>query len=354
MGHPQAEAINILSGVLNELFGGDVAIKSELRRCAHVCRILGWSQRLTRFQNELDGYPDAADLPWYRKSVRGCTEWQVTGGIYTVVDTVVEDAYCSEKSPPKHVEMDLRAGIDWILSATQSGYFESTGRKSSRHIRFRNKDVETEERNVYDGRAFQTVIKNIENDVFDFASKSYAVLGYGDAVQDVWQAFRAKVEECLVPLGFGNHLDAIRSGLNSLNPQEWRNAMWSCRDILHDLATHLWRDQRDIYEYLPGQGRNGKLRVTESDYVNRLGAYLHQKGIAGRLGAYLRAEMERVYHSIITLNELDSKAHGEITLLDARVAAIGTYMILGEIATRTDMRAVTTYSDPQVSAEPGQ
>lgn len=70
--------------------------------------------------------------------------------------------------------------------------------------------------------------------------------------------------------------------------------MWSCRDILHDLAAYLWQDPRETYEHLPGKGKDRKLRVTKSDYVNRLGAYLHETG------AYIRAEMERVYHSIKT------------------------------------------------------
>ncbi|MBI2303570.1 MAG: hypothetical protein HYU86_02340 [Chloroflexi bacterium] len=130
--------------------------------------------------------------------------------------------------------------------------------------------------------------------------------------------------------------------------------MWSGRDILHDLAAHLWLDPRKTYEYLPGQGKNGKMRVTEGDYVNRLGAYLHQKGVAGKTGAYLRAEVERICHSISTLNELDSKAHGEVTLSDVRTSAIGTYAILGEIVTRTDMTPVTEYCSPQVSEVPEQ
>jgi len=130
--------------------------------------------------------------------------------------------------------------------------------------------------------------------------------------------------------------------------------MWSCRDILHDLAAYLWCDQRETYEYLPGQGKGGKLRVTESDYVNRLGAYLHQKSVVGKTGAYLRAEMERIYQSISTLNELDSRAHSEVTLVDVRTAAIGTYTILGEIVTRTDVKPVTEYCIPQISEKAEQ
>lgn len=347
MSNPQSESIDILKNVLNDFFIGSVEIKSVLRRCTHVCQILGWHEQLSWFQNELNGYPSGAELPWYRKSIKGHTKWHVTGGIYTVLDSVVEDGYSAKKEPLKYTEIDVWDGIDWILSAAQSGYVESTGRRSTKYISFREKNVETEEMNVYDKQVFQTILTNIGNLAFNFASNSYAILQYGDALQDVWQAYRAKVEEQLIATGFTKHLDTIRNGLNSQNPQDWRAAMWSCRDILHDLAAYLWCDQRETYEYLPGQGEGGKLRVTESDYVNRLGAYLHQKSVVGKMGAYLRAEMERLYHSISTLNELDSRAHSEVTLTDIRTVAIGTYTILGEIATRTDMKPVTEYCNPQ-------
>lgn len=346
---PQDEAIDILKGVLDNLFSGNVDLKTVLRRCAHVCQMLNWGEQLSWFQNELYGYPSGVELPWYRKAIRGRRKWRVTGGIYTVLDSVIEDEHSTKKEPITYTTIDIRTGIDWILSAAQSGYVESTSKKSSKHIRFRHKDVETEEVDIYDEDVFQTILTNIENLAFNFASSSYPILQYGDALQDVWQAYRARVEESLVPIGFAEHLDTVRNGLNSQNPQYWRAAMWSCRDILHDLAVYLWRDQRETYEHLPGQGKGGKLRVTESDYVNRLGAYLHQKGVVGKMGAYLRAEMERIYHSISTLNELDSKAHSEVTLFDVRTAAIGTYTILGEIVTRTDMKPVIEYCSPQIS-----
>jgi len=161
MNNPQSESIDILKSVLSDLFTGSLDIKNVLRRCAHVCQILEWREQLSWFQNELDGYPNGAELPWYRKSIRGHTKWQVTGGIYTVIDSVVEDGHKAKEEPIKYTEMDVRGGIDWILSAAQSGYVESTGRKSSKYIRFRHKNVETKEMNFYDKHVFQTILTNI-------------------------------------------------------------------------------------------------------------------------------------------------------------------------------------------------
>lgn len=346
MSSPQDEAIDILKEVLGNFFSRVVDLKNVLRRCAHVCEILNWSEQLAWFQNELFGYPSGVELPWHRKAIRGRLDWLATGGINTVLNKVIEDEHRLGEKPTEYTEMEVWAGIDWVLSASQSGYVESTGRKSSQYISFRHESVETKEVKVYDKHVFQTILSNIENLVFSFVSKSYAVLCYGDVLQDIWQGYRTKVDEQLIPIGFGGHLDTIRTGLASNNPQDWKTAMWSCRDILSDIATYLWQDPRETYEYLSGKGKGGKLRVTQSNYVNRLGAYLHQKAITGKTRAYLHAEMERIYHSIQTLNELDSKAHGVITLNDARTVAIGTYIILGELTTRTDMEPIIQYQSP--------
>ena len=345
MRNPQEEAIDILRQVLSDLFVGSADMKTLLRKCAHICQILSWGEQFDCFQNELNGYPSETSLPWYRKEIKGIIKWLTAGGLYTTLDSVIEDEFSTKREPIETTTLDVRAGIDWILSSAQSGYIESTGEKSSRYISFRSKHVDTEQVRNFDKTAFQTILKNIENEVFNFASKAYSVLLYGDALQDVWQAYRTVVDAKLTEIGIGGHLDTVRAGLNSSNPQDWRAAMWSCRDILHDLASYLWQDPRETYVCLPGQGKGGKLEVTQDKYVNRLGAYLHQKGISGEIGAYIRTEMERVYNSIKTLNELDSKAHNVITLPIVRTAAISTYVILGELATHTDLKPVTQYTN---------
>lgn len=343
MNKPQDEAVDILKSVLGDFFSGSVDIKSVLLRCAHVCQILGWSEQLSWFQNELFGYPEGVELPWHRKGIKGRMLWRVTGGLQAAVASVITDKYRTTEKPIQYTEMNVWAGIDWILSAAQSGYTESTGKKSSEYISFQHKHIETTEVKNYDEHVFQTIVTNIENLVFRFVSEAYAVLCYTDVLQDIWQGYRTKIDEQLLPIGLSKHLDAIQNGLNSTNSQEWRNAIWSCRDILHDLAAYLWCDPRQTYEHLPGQGKKNKLEVTDSNYVNRLHAYLHQKGIDKKYRDYLSAEVERIYNSIKTLNALANKAHGKITPHDARTIAIGTYIILGELVTHTDMKPITEY-----------
>ena len=88
--------------------------------------------------------------------------------------------------------------------------------------------------------------------------------------------------------------------------------------------------------------------VTPNKYANRLAAYLHQKGITGTRGRYVRDEVERIAASIRSLVSFQAEAHDPIELVDARSAALGTYFLLGELALKTDLEPITKYGKPAV------
>ena len=258
------------------------------------------------------------------------------------MDSVIDSSHQPKGEETELVYLDIFANIDWIISASEHGYTESTGEKTEKYISFRSRHIEIEKIHRYDRSAFLALLNSIENYIFIFVSNSISILEYSDQLESIWQSYKEEVDEKLVEIGLNNHLDTIQKGLSSENPQDWRASMWSCRDILHDLANYLWQDTREIYEHLPGS--EGKLKVTKDKYVNRLGAYLHQKGITGELRSYLSYEMERIYDSIDHLNDLDSTAHDIINLSEVQTAAIGTYIILGELCKRTDMKPIERYS----------
>jgi len=123
--------------------------------------------------------------------------------------------------------------------------------------------------------------------------------------------------------------------------------MYACRSVLSDLAAHLWRDHAKVYPPLRQPG--GDWVVDQEHYINRLVAYAPVKGVTGHARAVVQAELERLNTTLHKLNELDSKAHAPVTREDARLAAIATYVVVGEIVLRTDMQPV---DDASASSDP--
>jgi len=165
-------------------------------------------------------------------------------------------------------------------------------------------------------------------------------------IAEIWLQYRRQIEEALAGLALKGHLDAIEQGLDSANPEQWRAAVFSCRNLLVDLADRLWRDTRAEYEHLPGTGKHGKLEVTHEKASNRLSAYLHQKGLRDNSGRLLRDEMDRLAASFRSLLAAQGSAHRPVKRRDAEAIAITTCMLVGQLASGTDMEPVQHYKQP--------
>jgi hypothetical protein len=187
------------------------------------------------------------------------------------------------------------------------------------------------------------VISGVENWCFDFASQAYRYLKFGNQVASVFEGYRSKVDAKLADLRLTNAISVAWRELSAKEPESWRNAVLGCRNILQDLADFLWRDERKTYIYLLGKG--GKLPVTSNEPINRLAAYLHQKGARTSTDKFLRKQLERLWDSISELYDLESKAHRPISYEDACLSLIMTYFVLGELVLRTDMVSVTEYKE---------
>lgn len=344
----EPEAIELFSQAITDLRSPQRDLLLILRTCSHACAVLGWDEHRQRLQRELGGYSPDTEPPWYRKSVYGVLEWRTNDPVLRQLAS----QGLADLPPAVPFPYEFRHGLSWIKSWAKTGYSWLTG-KTATHTRLGG-ECEIYEVASFNTSAFQGIIDRVEEEVFKFASNAYVTLKYASGIDEVWEAYRRMIEAKLPELGLDGHVQVIERGLRSANPEDWRNVLWKCRDILHDLAANLWRDPRPTYIHLPGEGKGGKLSVTESNHVNRLGAYLHQKLVTGTNLRYLRSEIERMYGQIRALNELASTAHSSVTLSDARTAALGTFFLLGELIRRTDMVPITTYSEQPPSAEPDE
>jgi hypothetical protein len=346
---PQQEAIAILAQVFNDFSTASPALEPILRRCQHVCQLLGWQNSLSLFYRELNGYPTDVPRPDYRM-IRGKLIWQPDA---PEGDSVIWQAEASVygKASEDIVEedtiLDVYSGIDWILSASQSGYIEPTSEIKTSHLRS-GTSIQLRRVRKFQGQNFLVCISAVKRITFDFISQSYAQLKFGNVIESIWADRRAKIDTMLQPLGFSNHLTEIEKGLNSTNPESWRSAVYECRSLLSDLASFLWRDPRPTYEHLPGKGANGKLSVTQNDFANRISAYLHQRGLTKSSGQFIRNESERLSTSIRSLIEFQSKAHSPIAKDDAVSIALATYFLIGEILLKTDIQPVEEYGSPHL------
>ena len=326
------QAIDLISTVISEIIAGDPDLVRLLRSCFHATGLTGWSEAQSWFQHELEGFPTEATLPSYRQNIAGEIAWR-PASTYDIAGHFAKRMTYGDSEEPEQTAVDIRAGMTDIVGWSGSGMRGQTLER--REKEGGSKNYFEERFAIYPARAFERLVQAAQNEIFQFASSMQITLLYGDALQDVWEGYRADLEPRLAEMGLSKQLEAIREGIAADNPEKWRMAMLACRNVLQDLGGRLWRDPRANYEPLLND-KNEPIKIDEKHYINRLLAYLHYKGVTGTTGAYLRDELERINSSMHALNALASKGKSIVTREDARLAAIGTYVLIGEILLRTD------------------
>ncbi|HLO14524.1 MAG TPA: hypothetical protein VK206_06835 [Anaerolineales bacterium] len=351
---PQAEALDILKRVINDLTNPPFNLKANLRRCQHVCEILGWQSKRDWFHQEVNGYYPNTPLPDYRK-IQGTRQWAPSGSEYESIGWKSEEfVYGVDTSVYDVIPdvLEVRAGIDWLSYSAQYGYTETLGETKEVSTPSRNSRATLQRKRIFPASNITYSLSQIEKHVFDFASISYAQLRFGDIIGDIWGRYRRDVDAAMSSLNLVSHLRSIEGGLLSENPEDWRSAAFECRNLLNDLATYLWQDARPRYEYLKGDTDEGTLDVSQGKFGNRIAAYIHQKGVTGTRGKFIRDEAQRLATSILSLIPFQSEAHEPIQLADAQSIAIATYILTGELARRTDLKPVEKYGIPAISTQP--
>ena len=237
--------------------------------------------------------------------------------------------------------LDVKAGVAWFITGSKIGYNEDLQETKKAPSPSRSTTVTLRRVRSFQPGTISYALSQIEKNVFDWVSSAYAQLAYGNRVKNIWESYRTRVDNTLQNLGLASHLSAIQDDIAKDNPESWRSAVLECRNLLNDLANHLWQDQRETYGPLPGDGPGGKLDVRQGKYANRLSAFLHRKTVTGSEGKFLRDEAERLSASIRSLIELQSSAHEPIARPLAESVVLSTYFMIGELASKTDLAPIT-------------
>jgi hypothetical protein len=348
---PESEALQLLSQVIEALSNPPFDLKANLRKCQHACEILGWQSKRDWFHQELNGYWEQTPTPTYR-FIPGSKRFSASGSIGSKSRWTSEDMVYGVDEAVYEIEPDtleVRAGIDWLTSRTQFGYSENLEETKNATSPSGRSTMELRRQRVFTAGDIAYAVSQIEKQAFDFASISYAQLRFGDIIGDIWARYRRDVDAAMTDLNLSAHLASIEGGLLSENPEDWRSATFECRNLLNDLANHLWRDPRPRYEHLQGSTDEGTLDVTQGKFGNRLAAYIHQKGVSGTRGRFIREEAHRLAASIQSLIPFQSEAHEPIEFSDSQSIAIATYVLVGEIAKRTDLNPIEEYGEPAIN-----
>lgn len=353
---PQQEALELFASVLRDLSSSGADLELVFRRCQFACELAGWQPARDWFQRERAGYAAGQPVPDYRRAV-GIKSWIMPeAGMVAAIATVIAERQYGRQTKPGPDEpttIEVRGSLTTIQELARTGAYRDLDESRRTRSRELGREIVWRRRERFEASAYATTLSELERLTYDFASSAYRTLRYGNTITDIWSEYRSHVDTVVQARGFTSHLEAIESGMRSANPEEWRNAIYGCRNLLDDLSRYLWQDARRTYDLIRRDNRAIEVDRARSDrFANRLAAYAHQKALRDNNRKFVERQLEYIDQPVRALTAWQGEAHAGFSRDDARSVALATYFIIGELATKTDMQPILEWAPSEVTGAP--
>lgn len=352
-GDPIDEAIEILSEVVRDCGLGDPEVKSVLRRCLYVAHLIGDAEYQELYGLHISGFPGDRVVPVSRR-IHGRVHWKSERLVAESSDYIGTKAD-RELGTPAAPVLESRESIERIESRAKSGLIKpstemeqnSTRMQRSRSSPYSGTYTETIAVfpwNICPAANYKYALDRIRHETFEWAMTTVVRLKYQSRITNIWENYRTEVDGKLAEINLTNHLSALDRQIGSDNQQEWRSALYSCRNMLRDVADYLWRDSSRTFRMPDTNGMLVDFPVDKEKYITRLNAYLYFKTRSRTETQLTRTEAELLGSLIGRANSVDNYAHEAVDRGLAESAALHTYMVIADLIRLTDMEPVTDAS----------
>lgn len=322
------EALVLSDEVLRNIELSEIPLASIALKASRLARLLNDFDTQKMMEYEASGYPTTPDgvVPdIYRLAVSAGREYQQkdtkTGEIKDYIyATSIEELEQEVRS----TETALGAARDPDVSVSSANpnqmVWNPIGNKFERDT-IRSSAARTQRR-LSTRRSF----------IYSYVLKRHHELKFSGIADDIFSRIRERVDSVIgakVPDAV-QKLAAVYENLQSENPEDWANAVHSCRRILQDLANAVYPARGDVEKEI--DGKNTTIKLGEENYINRLIAYLEEKSdserfieIVGSHLTYVGDRLDSVFHAA------QKGSHAVVTKEEADRYVVYTYLVTGDI-----------------------
>ncbi|MDI6025606.1 hypothetical protein QBK99_05235 [Corticibacterium sp. UT-5YL-CI-8] len=192
------------------------------------------------------------------------------------------------------------------------------------------------------------LLQNLTTDVSELASRRgflhryvsrrHDELRFSGIAEDIFSRIRITVDERIgiaVPKAV-QKITAVYENLQSDNPEDWANAVHSCRRILQDLADVLFPSRADAVKIINGAEK--QIRLGPDAYINRLIAYIEEHSASSRYEAIVGSSLRFIGDRLdATFSAAQKGSHAEISSREeADRYVVYTYMLVADILSLAD------------------
>lgn len=322
------EALALSEEILKNIELGEIPLANVALKTSRLARLLNDFDYQKTMELEASGYPFShsgvpADI--YRLAVSAGREMQeknaktgeVTSRIYT---TSIEGLEQELRS----TEAALAAARDPDVSVSSANPNQMVWNPMGNHFE-RNTirtNAATAQRRLSSRRSF----------IYSYVLRKNHELKFSGIADDIFSRVRERVDAAIgskVPNAV-QKLSAVYENLQSENPEDWANAVHSCRRILQDLADVLYPPRADVTKDIDGKSRT--VRMGPDAYINRLMVYVEERASSGRFSAVVGSQLSFLGDRLDGVFLAAQKgSHATVAKEEADRYVVYTYLIVGDL-----------------------
>jgi hypothetical protein len=325
-----AEALELSSEILRNLELSEMPLENIALKTVRLARLLNDSEIQEIMQYEVSGYPSTPDgiEPRIQQLVERANR------IYVQRDTSTKKAkqvvLLGSISQLEHLirssEIALGAAKDPSISISSANphQYVSGGIVNREERRWFQEMISLSSARLATRRGF----------IYQYVLQRHYELKYSGIVDDIFTRIRDRVDGqigMVVP-GAIKKLSAVYESLASDNPENWANAVHSCRRILQELADAVF-PLTDESRTTWVNGKEQQIKLGQDHYTNRIIAFVEDNSDSDRFEEIVGSHLKYLGERLDSVFQAAQKgSHSEVvSRQEADRYVIYTYLLVGDI-----------------------
>ena len=327
------ECTELSTEILKNFELSEIPVSNIILKCLRLCRLLGDEDGILLFTYESTGYPKGSD----GMSPDAWRISKIAGRRYNLKEKNKK----GKEEDTEYANLILVAELEEKISSLKIRLSAASDPDVSISSSNPNQYVPVPSGNVYERNSIvnsiqsnQRVLSKVTGSLYNYVLKIYNKLSYGNIIEDTFTTARLLVDEKLIslcPNSIGKFV-SVYQNMDSDNPEDWANAVHSCRRILVDLADALY-PASDI-----PIGVNGhKIKVGQDQYINRLIQFIQSKSKSKTYCDVVGSDLSSIGNRLDAINDAVCKGtHTEIEKDEATRYIIHVYLLISDIVSLSD------------------
>lgn len=320
------ECTELSNEILKNFELSEIPMGNIILKCLRLCRLLDDQDGVVLFTFESSGYPRGADGRYTLEAER----------IAIIAHRQFQQYDYKTKGEAEYISYALISNIESDIETLRIKLAASADPNISLSSTNPNQTLLTPTGNSVERSKITLqlhqkaqILSQVKGALYNYVLTIYNKLIYGNIVEDIFTQSRITVNEKLgmyCPKSIGKFV-SVYENLSSNNPEDYANAVHSCRRILIDLADALYPPSDTPLEI------NGNIiKIGKDQYINRLIQYIDSKSGSKTYKNVVGSDLSSIGIRLDAINDAVCKGtHVDVTKDEASRYIIHTYLLISDI-----------------------